>query len=129
MNPLENLKILFLYDKSGEIDRVQIPMEPAVDDIEFRRRGDEGMISRQRIERLVGVYSSPRAEIVVEAREGPAIWLHVGGQPSYELVPVRGMTYRLKSLDGYSVDFIEDDQGVTGLTLRQPNGSLTVDRQ
>ncbi len=38
--PLSGLKIAFLYDKKGVVDRVTIPLEPSVDDIVFERKSE-----------------------------------------------------------------------------------------
>ena len=38
--PLGGLRVAFLYDKKGVVDRVTIPLEPSVDDIVFQREVD-----------------------------------------------------------------------------------------
>ncbi|UCC73781.1 MAG: serine hydrolase [Gemmatimonadota bacterium] len=39
--PFEGLKVMFLYNKQGEIDRLLVPLEPRVDDIVFVRLPDD----------------------------------------------------------------------------------------
>jgi hypothetical protein len=48
----------------------------------------------------------------------------VPGQPEYELVPYKGMEFNLKNLQGYSVEFSEENGKVVKLTFKQPNGNF-----
>lgn len=129
LNPLENLKISFLYDKSGQIDRVLVPMEPAVADIEFNRVRDAASSSTRHIDTLVGVYRSKNTVVTVTQSHGRVMWLQVDGQPSREITFEHGLRYKLEGVDRQSVEFVEEQGKVTGLRLYLPSGNVSVDRQ
>ncbi|MFB0518419.1 MAG: serine hydrolase, partial [Acidobacteriota bacterium] len=56
--------------------------------------------------------------------------LVVPGQPEYELVPYKGTEFNIKTLPGYSIEFVMDDSGlVTEAKLIQPNRVFTAKKK
>lgn len=126
----EELKVMFQYNKKGEIDRLLVPFEPNVEDIVFTRLADEAMLERDFLEQFEGEYDLAGTVLTVELRGDDTLTLTVPGQPTYELVPVRGTTFDLKGLNGYSLEFKKDGSGaVAELVLYQPNGTFAATRK
>ncbi len=130
LNPFSGGKLLFLYNLKGEIDRVAVPLEPAVEEIVFTRVAEAVMRDRAFLEAFVGEYELAGTVITVALKGTDAITLHVPGQPTYDLVPTRGTSFDLASLSGYSVEFKRDDSGaVTEVVIYQPNGTFVASRR
>lgn len=130
LNPFENTKITFLYNKSGDIDRVAIPLEPNVGDIVFARVADESMKQKSFLQAFVGQYELGATTVAVALKGDSALTLTVPGQPTYELVPTRGTSFDIKGLNGYSVEFKKDAAGaVAEVVFYQPNGTFVAKRK
>ncbi len=118
---LRGLKLSFLTDARGEIDRLSVPLEASVGDIVFTRRPPAELSDARQLRQYVGEYElSGQSATVTLQEEGLA--LSVPGQPTYELVPSRGTVFSVKGLSGYSVRFIVEAGEVTAASFVQPNG-------
>ena len=52
------------------------------------------------------------------------------GQPVRELIGLRGRTFLVKGLSGYSVEFVADEKGaVKQAAFYQPNGNFVATRK
>lgn len=128
--PFSGRKVLFRYDKRGDINELLVPLEPAVDDIVFERVAEETMRQRAFLEPFVGEYELAGTVLTVELRGEDTLTLTVPGQPTYELVPIRGTSFDLRGLSGYSAEFRRDADGaVVALVLRQPDGTFSAERK
>lgn len=130
LNPLEEAKVTFFYNKKGDIDRLAVPLEPAVSDIVFTRVADEAMKQRSFLEAFVGQYEIGPTTVTVALKGEDALTLTVPGQPTYELVPTRGTSFDIKGLNGFSVEFKKDTSGaVTEAVFYQPNGTFVAKKK
>ena len=58
------------------------------------------------------------------------LFLAVRRQPKYELIPVKGTTFDIMGLSGYSVEFKKAEGGkVTEAIFYQPDGTYTDKRK
>ncbi|NIM00577.1 MAG: serine hydrolase [Acidobacteria bacterium] len=123
-------KMTFYYNKQGDIDRVTLPLQPGLDDIEFLRLGDESMNDPAFLEKLTGDYTVAGTVVTVALQED-RLTMTVPGQPTYTLEPDRGTTFKLEGLDGFSVEFHLDEGAdhAGALTSHQPNGSFRAERK
>jgi hypothetical protein len=56
--------------------------------------------------------------------------LTVPGQPQYELVPAKGLSFNVKGLPGFSVEFQKDASGkISEAVFNQPNGVFRAARK
>jgi CubicO group peptidase (beta-lactamase class C family) len=125
------LKVAFLYDKRGTVDRVAIPLESNVSDIVFARLPDAALTQRSRLEKLVGEYELAGQVAKVQLRSETTLVLTVPGQPTYVMVPKQGNTFGLEGLDGFEVEFEVGvaDTPASAVTFRQPNGTFVAKRK
>ena len=72
---------------------------------------------------------NPSVTVTVDLK-GTGLTAFVPGQPIYDLVPTRGVEFRLKQLTGYGIRFVLDAKGgVSEALLLQPNAVYTIRRK
>jgi len=118
----------FHMDKKGDIHSISAALEPALqEDIVFTRAAEK--ISSDVLRTLTGEYLLNGMTVTV-ALAVDSLRLTVPGQPQYELVPTQGLTFDIKGMAGFSVEFKKDDTGrVTAAVFHQPNGVFTATRK
>ena len=127
---LENTKIRFNLDINGEIESVSIPFQAGVDDIVFEKMPDESLVKSDLLEKFAGEYEIMGVVAKFELRGDGTLTLTVPGQPMYELAPYKETEFKLKGIEGYSVEFRMDDEGnVTEAVFHQPNGAFPAKRK
>ncbi len=126
----QNTKINFLTNIKGDIDRISIPLEPAVDNIIFTKKPDAHLYDPEFLSMLAGKYQLENTTCTVELRGENTLFVTVPGQPPYEMEPYKGTEFNLKGLTGFSVEFDLDDdwEEVKGLRFIQPNGVFEAER-
>ncbi|HUX06598.1 MAG TPA: serine hydrolase [Acidobacteriota bacterium] len=125
-----DLRVWFQLNADGEIGSVAVPLQDGVKDIVFERVPDESLADVEILKKYVGEYDLMGQTIAISLRADGVLTADVPGQPTYELSPYRENEFKLKGLDGYSVEFKLDDAGnVTAAAIHQPNGTFTADRK
>ncbi len=117
------IRMQFLLSKKGDVDRIAIDLEAALEPLVFTRQLQAKPISVAELEKYVGDYSLSGIDIKVSIKN-KTLYMLVPGQPEYELVPTEKNKFGLKTLNGYSVLFGIEDGKVTSVTLMQPNGNF-----
>jgi hypothetical protein len=124
------IRITFHTDPDGGIDGFTAPFEDAVKPLVFARTPDISMRNRIFLAPFAGDYEVIGMTATVMLRGDDTLTLTVPGQPTFELVPYQGTRFKLKGLEGYSVEFKQDITGqVTGALFHQPNGIFTATRK
>jgi CubicO group peptidase (beta-lactamase class C family) len=120
----------FSTNVSGEIDGVSIPMEPTVDPIKFKRTPKEIEVTTADLEPYVGKYELAGTEIKVYIKSENVLYVFVPGQPEYELLATGKHKFVFKTLDGFSLEFKESEDGkINAMTFNQPNGVFTASKK
>ena len=126
----EDQKIQFMTGLDGEIDSVKTALEPSVKDIVFTKKADSRLSNPEFLKQFTGTFNLNKDMDIVVSVRGKSLIADVKGQPTYELLPVRGYRFNLKGLNGFSVEFKADKDGkFTSAELEQPNGIFTVTRK
>lgn len=120
---LSEQTVQFHTSADGDIDSLSMPLEPAVKDIVFERRGDRKMMEKAFLQPFTGQYQAGPLVAVVALKGDSALTLALPGQPVYNLVPVRGMKFNIKELNGYTVEFKDNE-----LVFYQPGGTFSATR-
>lgn len=130
LNPVEKTKVQFFMDVKGEIASLSMPLEPHVKDIVFARRAPKAMSERSFLEPFVGQYEVGGATATVTIQGENTLVMVIPGQPKYALVPVRGTTFDLKELAGYSIEFKLDATGrVNEAVFYQPGATFVAKKK
>ena len=122
------LKAVFYSDLKGNIYTVEGSLEASVDPIRFTKLPERSMMKKEFLEKFVGKYELMGIVVSITLKGEKTLYAIVPGQPEYELVPYKGMEFNLKNLQGYSVEFYEENGKVTKLTFKQPNGNFEAKR-
>ncbi|RPI14169.1 MAG: serine hydrolase [Ignavibacteriae bacterium] len=123
------MKLSFITGTDGSINKISIPLEQGVKDIEFSRVVEKKEISTNILNKYVGDYEISGTVINISLR-GNILYMMVPGQPEYELVASKDNEFNLKGLDGFKVKFNSDSDGkVTELLSIQPNGTFPAKRK
>lgn len=130
LDRLERTKVMFHTSWNGDVSGFSAPLEPAVADILFTKIGDRSMRSRAFLEPLAGQYQLGPTTVTFALRADDTLTLSIPGQPTYELVPVRGSRFDVKGLNGYAVEFKRDAGGAaTEVVFYQPGGTFVATRK
>lgn len=130
LNPFEKMKVRFTTDLKGNIDSILVPLEPNVKEIVFTRAPETRMRERSFLEPLTGQYELGAVTVTIALKGEDTLVMSVPGQPERALVPVRGMTFDLQGLSGFSLEFKKDASGaVTEFVSYQPGGTYVARRK
>jgi CubicO group peptidase (beta-lactamase class C family) len=126
--PAAGEQFQFLMDKKGDIHSISAALEPALqEDIVFTRAGQK--IAADILRTLAGEYVLNGTAVTV-ALTGDTLRLTLAGQPQYELVPAHDLTFDIKGMAGFSVEFKKDESNkVVQIVLYQPDGAQTATRK
>jgi len=128
--PFDMVKVSFMTNVKGEIGSLGLPLEPNVKEIVFTRLPEKQMTEKSFLETLVGQYELAGTTVTFSLKGEKALVLAIPGQPQYELVPAKGMSFDIKGLTGFSVEFKKDASGaVTEVVFYQPNGTFVAKRK
>ena len=121
---LSETEIMFNTDWEGNIASLSSSMEPSVKDIVFTHQPDRRMRERSFLEPLTGTYQIADYKIVVSLRPDNVLIATMPDQKIYELEPLRGDTFSVKSENGLTLDFKRDAAGkVTEFSMSQAGSS------
>ena len=127
-DPEDGTELFFQLNKTGKVEKVLIPLQPGLKDIEFTRI-NEVKLSAADLEKYSGEFLLGPQNVSFVIRNGTLYGL-LPPQPDYELVPVGNDEFKLKILDGYSVKFKSQVNGkFSEASFIQPNGVFTAKRK
>jgi hypothetical protein len=122
--------VSFITGMKGDIEKLLVPIEPALPPREFVRAPDQSLRERSFLERFVGEYELMGRVMTVTLEGEHALIVSLPGAPVYELEPFKGTEFRIKGLAGYSITFQTDESGaVTGAVVSQPVGVFTATKK
>jgi hypothetical protein len=121
----------FQMNEAGDINSVQIGIEPTLAPIKFEKTPKPKEITADELTKYVGDYDLAGATTAkVYIKDNKTLFVLVPGQPDYELVPIEKDKFSLKIINGYFVQFEINDKGAaTGLTFIQPNGNFKAKKK
>ncbi len=125
----EKMLVSFFTNEKGDIDRLSVPLEPAVKPILFTRKANAQMSDPKFLAQFLGEYELSGQTVTVALRGEKTLTLTVPGQPTYELEPYKDTEFNLKSLTGFSVRFTMEKGKVSAAVFHQPNGVFTAKRK
>lgn len=122
-------RLNFISNEVGKIKSVFTTMEQTLEPLEFVNTPKEKPLSKEDLEKYLGEYELPGAVVKVYLK-GTTLFVLVPGQPDYETVSLGNHTFKLKVLDGYTVQFILNDKNVsTAMNFIQPNGIFKAEKK
>lgn len=124
------LKFNFVANLSGDIASVNIFMEPTLSEpMSFKRTPNTIDVDKNQLEAYFGEYELGGMIVKVYAKD-ETLFAHVPGQTDYELLATAKHKFNLKILDGYKVEFLENDKGdIEAVNFIQPNGTFKATKK
>lgn len=121
----EGLAFNFQIDNEGEIYNLKLKIEPTLQPLEFIRKPKTIDVEETTLQSYVGKYDLSGTILKTYIKEKNSLYLFVKGQPEYELLPTDKHKFSFKVLDGFKVEFIENEEGKIGeIKVIQPNGTF-----
>jgi CubicO group peptidase (beta-lactamase class C family) len=120
----------FSTNDAGEISSANVNMEPSINHpIEFKRTPKTIDVDKSTLESYVGEYEVMGMTVKV-SEKSKTLFLFVPGQPEYEMIATEKHKFSFKTLDGFKLEFIEDeDQSIKELKMIQPNGTFVAKKK
>jgi CubicO group peptidase (beta-lactamase class C family) len=112
----DGLMITFHTNLKGDIDKLSLPLEPAVASIVFTRKASEELKDPKYLSQFVGEYEIMGTTAAVSL-QGDALVVAVAGQPNQELVPYKESEFTIKGAEGYNVKFLLENEKATEMVL------------
>ena len=125
-----NTRLNFRTGVNGEIESVEITgFEPSLKPLEFVRQPNTKEIKPEELKKYVGDYELSGMIAKVFIKDGKTLFLFVPGQPEYELLYLGNNKFSIKSLNGYKVEFEENNGAIAACSFVQPNGTFKAKRK
>lgn len=113
-----DLAFHFETGRSGDVEAVTVPLEPAAEPIRFERQAPPHLRDPTFLEGLTGDYRVAGMTVEIRMRGERRLVFRQPGA-SAELVPVRGTRFRLEEQENATVEFVLEEGEATGLVVRQ----------
>jgi hypothetical protein len=118
--------INFQTNPQGDLDKAVVSLDEA--EVTFTRK--PATLSAETLARLAGTYELPNGvKFQVILKEGGALYLAVPGDTEQELVPYKGLMFRIKLFADVTFEFLMENGRVTALRQRDPGGEYVFPRK
>lgn len=118
----------FSTNLSGYIESVSFNLEPTVKPIVFTRAAKN--VSKASLQTYAGEYEISGITIKIYTKDANGLYMLVPWQPEYTMVPIDTDKFTVKTLSGYSIEFIRNEKKeITGINLIQPNGTFKATKK
>jgi CubicO group peptidase (beta-lactamase class C family) len=109
----------YATNPQGAVDRINVSLDES--EAAFVRQPDKSLTDPAMFSRYVGKYEQGGTTLEISISEG-SLWLSAPGQPSYQLIPYKPLTFRFKQFSDYSLVFVLEKEIVTGFRQIDPSG-------
>lgn len=118
----------FYMNEAGDITSINMTLEAGMEPFVFNKTAKAQSVKKEDLEKYSGEYElGSQKGIKIYAKES-VLHLFVPGQPEYELISLGEHKFGIKVLSGFSIDFIFEDDKVSGMKMNQPNGIFKAQR-
>jgi len=118
--------INFQTNPQGDVDKAFVSLDEA--EVVFTRK--PAALSPETLAKLAGTYETPTGlKFQVVVKENGALFLAVPGDVDQELIPYKGLQFRIKQFADVVWEFILENGQVKGLRQRDPSGEIVFPRK
>ena len=86
-------------------------------------------VDKADLEKYVGEYLLGGVTSKIYLKGGNTLFLFVPGQPEYELFATGVHKFSIKNLEGFKIEFIAGEKGITDANFIQPNGTFKATKK
>jgi CubicO group peptidase (beta-lactamase class C family) len=116
----------FQTNPQGDVDKALMSLDEA--EAIFTRRPET--LDPNLLKQLAGVYETPTgSKFQVVLKEGNVLCLVAPGQPEEELIPYKGLKFRIKEFSDLIFEFVIENGQVKALKQRDPSGEYVFPRK
>jgi CubicO group peptidase (beta-lactamase class C family) len=119
---LDRARVQFVTDLAGEVSGVAVPIEARVPPVLFARQPPAEMLERAFLDRMAGTYELFGFPLEVWVREDGRLFAGYPGV-TWELVPLRGTTFKVEERTGVMVEFLAGPDGTVDRIAWYDGGS------
>ncbi|WP_367392723.1 serine hydrolase [Lewinella sp. LCG006] len=123
------LDVRFVTDRNGQIEALYSFLDASVPEIRFAKQPGEKLSDPDFLETLTGTYVLDNSIEIKISLEGTKLKADIVGQPTYTLEPHQGTSFKLNSLQGFTMEFIMEGDKATALVSHQPNGDFRAKKE
>jgi CubicO group peptidase (beta-lactamase class C family) len=117
--------INFRTNPQGDIDKAVMSLDEA--EAIFTRKADK--LGPEMLAKLAGTYETPTGiKFQVVAKEGGALSLVFAGEPEEDLIPYKGLKFRIKTFSDVMFEFVVENGQVKALKQTDPSGENVFKR-
>ena len=121
------MKLSFISNLKGDVNKLMVQLEPAVDEIVFTKKPAEKFSETSYLNKFIGKYQLGEMTIQIGLKNKVLI-ATPSGQPTIELVLNKENEFDFEGLAGYSIKFKIENGKAIEMTLNRPNGVFTAKR-
>lgn len=121
------MKVNFLTDVESEISSLRIKLEYQLEPYEFKRIATPIVVNENYLTQFVGKYTFggiDAGSVFIDDKH--VLRMNFPGQQEYHLSPVDSNRFKLDELDGYFIQFHQENDVATHLVSQQPDGWFTA---
>jgi CubicO group peptidase (beta-lactamase class C family) len=115
--------LTFLIDPHGDVVGFTIKLEALVAPVTFQRLPDERLKDREFLKTFTGTYEMAGISVII-ALKGDAITLALPNESPRELVPLRGLRFKIKGSEAATLTFNQDASGAVSAFLFSQAGTV-----
>lgn len=123
------LDVRFVTDRNGQIEALYTLLDASIPEIRFARQPAEKLSDPNFLQTLTGTYSLENGTEIKVSLEGSKLKADIIGQPTYTLEPHQGNSFKLSSLQGFTMEFIMEGDKAIALVSHQPNGDFRAKKE
>jgi hypothetical protein len=116
-------------DRNGQIEALYTLLDASIPEIRFARQPAEKLSDPNFLQTLTGTYSLENGTEIKVSLEGSKLKADIIGQPTYTLEPHQGNSFKLSSLQGFTMEFIMEGDKAIALVSHQPNGDFRAKKE
>lgn len=112
----DDIMITFLTNANGDVDKLTVPLEPAVSPIVFKRKASREMMDPKYLSQFVGEYEIMGVTAIV-LLQGEKLIVEVPSQPRIELIPYKENEFTPKGVEGQNIKFVLENGKATEMIV------------
>ncbi|MFC2164995.1 serine hydrolase [Acidobacteriota bacterium] len=114
----DGFMITFITSTKGDVDKLTVPLEPAVAPIVFKRKASQEFNDPKYLSQFVGEYEIMGVTISISL-QGDVLFVDIPSQPRHELVPYKDKEFTPKGIEGQNIKFVLENGKATEIIVTQ----------
>lgn len=115
----------FVRDQFGEITELNMPMEPALGMIVFKRKAGNDLLTAEYLKQFEGLFESDLFSLHIALKGSQLTAIIPGDTDEYTLIPEKSLQFSVKGMPGATARFTPGEDGkITTMLFMTPSGTF-----